>query len=498
MKPIHQTVVRETSIVPVVADLVAKEFIRRCATCALLGLVSLACAQTAPPEPLRTAAEIRRLTPQQAGAKLPVRLKGVVTYWEMYSRFVQDETAGIYLLEHTNFASIKPGQIVEIEGVTSAGEYAPIVVPTAVKLIGDGNLSTARAVSVEELLTGQQDSQLVELTGIVRAVKSFGEPLRHEVELVANGERFTAHTRKLPVAQADELVDCTVKVRGVCSTLFNKQRQLFGFRLLVPRSEDFTIEKPAPRDPFAVPAQSISSLLQFTPGGSFGHRVKVVGTVVYHEPGSALFIANEKEGLYCQTQLRKPLQAGEQVEVLGFPAKGEYTPILQDAICRTVGAGQSLTPVALDVDGVLAGTHDCQLVQLTAKLVERTERGRERFLVLERDGFTFNAYLGQDIGSGMGFAPMRNGSEVSVTGICLIERGANWRAGQGWRANSFRLLLRSPADVVVIKAPPLWVQWGLERIIGVLAVVLLAALLWISILHRRIEAHRQARGGTAA
>jgi hypothetical protein len=91
----------------------------------------------------------------------------------------------------------------------------------------------------------------------------------------------------------------------------------------------------------------------------------------------------------------------------------------------------------------------------------------------------------------MGFAPMQNGSEVLVTGLCLLERGANWRAGASWRANSFRLLLRSPEDVVVTKAPPWWTRWGVERIIGTLVVVILATLLWISILHRRIEAHRQ-------
>jgi hypothetical protein len=251
------------------------------------------------------------------------------------------------------------------------------------------------------------------------------------------------------------------------------------------------IEKPAPRDPFNVPNQSIGSLLRFTPRGSFGHRVKLTGTVVYHEPGSALFIQDEKEGVYCQTRERTALKAGDRVEVLGFPAKGEYTPVLQDAIYRKLGEGASPAPAGLDVDGVLAGTHDCRLIQLSANLVERAERGRERFLVLEKDGFIFNAYLGQDIASGQGFAPMQNGSEVSVTGICLIERGANWRAGESWRANSFRLLLRSPADVVVQRAPPWWVQWGVGRIIGILAMVILAALLWISILHRRIDAHRQ-------
>jgi len=475
----------------VFANLLRVDTISLIAACALLASTQLGIAQNATAEPLRTAAQIRSLTPQQAAGHLPVRLKGVATYWEFYLRFLQDETAGIYLLENTNIVAATPGQIVEIEGVTSPGEYAPIVIPSSVKVVGDGTLPAAKSVSVEELLTGQEDSQFVELRGIVRALKPSGDSKRCELDLVAGGERFTAYAKDLPANQTNVLVDSTVKVRGVCSTLFNRQRQLFGFRLLVARPSDVAMEKPAPGDPFAAPTQRIGSLLQFTPGGSFGHRVKLTGTVVYHEPGSALFIQNEKEGVYCQTRERAPLRAGDQVEVLGFPAKGEYTPVLQDAIYRKVGEGVPPVPVTLDVDEVLAGTNDCGLIQISANLLERTERGRERFLVLEKDGFIFNAFLGQDIGSGMGFAPMRNGSEVSVAGICLIERGANWRAGQTWRANSFRLLLRSPADVVVQKTPPWWVQWGVERIIGILVVIILAALFWISILHRRIEANRQ-------
>jgi hypothetical protein len=343
-------------------------------------------------------------------------------------------------------------------------------------------------------LAGHEDSQFVELSGIVRAIRLSGDSKRCEMDLVSGGERFTVHAPALPL----ELVDGKVKVRGVCSTLFNRQRQLFGFRLLVARPEDVVVEKAAPGQPFAVPVQSIGSLLRFTPGGGFGHRVKLAGTVIYQEPGSALFIQDGKEGVYCQTRERTPLKAGDRVEVIGFPAKGEYTPVLQDAVYRKTGEATPPAPAELDVDGILAGEHDCQLVRLNANLMERTERGRERFLVLEKDGFHFNAYLGQDIGSGMGFNPMRNGSEVKVTGICLIERGANWRAGAGWRANSFRLLLRSPDDVVVAKPPPWWLQWGVERIIGVLAIVILAALLWISMLHRRIEAHRQSATASPA
>jgi hypothetical protein len=123
-------------------------------------------------EELRTADQVRRLTPEQAERHLEVRLKAVVTFYDerLYSRFVQDETAGIYLQELTNGPALRPGQIVEIEGQTGAGEYAPIVIPRSVKVLGEGTLPTAKPVSLEQLVSGREDSQFVEVSGTVRKV----------------------------------------------------------------------------------------------------------------------------------------------------------------------------------------------------------------------------------------------------------------------------------------------------------------------------------------
>src|ERR1035437_5583543 len=120
-------------------------------------------------EELRPADQVRRLTPEQAEQHLEVRLKGVVTFYDagLYSRFIQDETAGIYLQEMTNMPALRPGQLVEIEGQTGAGEYAPIVIPRSVKVLGEGTMPAAKPVSLEQLVSGREDSQFVEVIGTV-------------------------------------------------------------------------------------------------------------------------------------------------------------------------------------------------------------------------------------------------------------------------------------------------------------------------------------------
>ena len=102
--------------------------------------------------------------------------------------------------------------------------------------------------------------------------------------------------------------------RGVCSTQFNHQRQLFAIRLMVPRPEDFAIELPAPENPFAIAARPIGSLLRFAPQEAFGHPVKVAGTVIYFEPGMRFFLQEGENGVEVQTRQRDVLQLGDRVE----------------------------------------------------------------------------------------------------------------------------------------------------------------------------------------
>ena len=442
---------------------------------------------------LTTVKLVRGLSAVDAARQLPVKLRGVVTFFDegLYSRFIQDDTAGIYLMELTNMPALQPGQEVEVDGVTGPGEYAPVVVPTFVTVVGQGHLPDATPVSLEQLISGHEDSQFIQFSGIVRSVIFDKDSQFYLIDFVNGGERFTVYAKQLPVSQPQDLVDSTVRISGVCSTMFNHQRQLFGIRLFVPAAEGVVVEKPAPVSPYDLPVKKINSLLQFAPDGNFGDRVKVTGTVVYDIPGSTLFIENENAGLYCQTQQRDVLQPGDQVEVLGFPAKGDYTPILENAIYRKVGMGPEPKADAVDVNEILTGTHDCRLVQLQARVLDRVQRGVNQFLLLQNDDFTFQACLPPLKGND-GFSSLQNGSDVMVTGICMIERGNNWYAGEKWRATSFRLLLRSPNDVVIMHQPEASPLTGNPWVTGVLGVIALGALLWVFVLKSH---NRQMAGG---
>ena len=458
----------------------------------IIPIVVLFCGPLMPvPSPaqgeMHTAAQVRGLSPEQADKHLHVKLRGVVTCYDegLFARFIQDSTAGIYLRTYSNPPELEPGDLVEVEGYTSRGDYAPVVKPESINVVGKMPLPHARQTTYAQLASGVEDSQFVEVAGIVRSVRYDEISQYHVVVLATGGGRLTVYVRQLPVAKSGELVDATVRVRGVCSTLFNRQRQLFAIRVIAPRTEDFTVEKAAPTDPFAVPAQDISSLLQFAPQGGYGHRLKVIGTVSYYQPGVALYLQDDYHGLRVESARKFALKPGDRVEALGFPAQGQYTPVLEDADFRKIGTGPPPAPKVVSLDEALSGVYDCRLIRVKATLLDRARQSSEQFLVLESGNFIFDARLGSVEGLDA-FSHVQNGSKVAVTGVCEIEPGA-WQSAESWRAKSFQLLLQSPTDVVVLAAPPWWTLKKLLWMTGILSLVVLAAFVWVAVLRRRVQ-----------
>jgi hypothetical protein len=120
------------------------------------------------------ASQIRSMTIEQAKQGKPVHLKAVITYYdpEEPDLFIQDASAGIWV----NLEVVKPnapltvGDIVEIQGVTEAPDFAPQVGGPVFKVVGRAPLPPARRVSFAQMSSTQEDRQRVEVEGIVHKV----------------------------------------------------------------------------------------------------------------------------------------------------------------------------------------------------------------------------------------------------------------------------------------------------------------------------------------
>ena len=456
----------------------------------LWGLITTFSAHSAEPvsstQPLTNAAAVRDLTPPAAEQKLPVRFNAVVTFaFSSESFFVQDESAGIYIGAKPGGPSLSPGDLVSLEGLSGPGDYAPIVRDAKVELLGHTNLPPPRRVSFQDLVTGQEDSQWVEVSGLVRAVSTDSSGLQ-VLDLVSGGGRLTAFLSASVKSNLSAFVDRQVRVQGVCGSWFNRQRQLFGFRLLVPRAEDIVAEDTGSENAQGQPAQAIGDLLRFSPRGPHGHRVKVTGTVVLQQRGRALVIQDDQHGLYVQTRQHGTLHPGDKVELLGFPATGDYTPILQDATWRKIGSGAEPTPTPVKADEALAGLYDCRLVSIEGQLLNISFNGRETLLVMESENRVFSAYL-DPAGADVSLLSLQPQSRLRLTGVCRIQVGEEWRATPEWRAEAFRLLMRNTRDVTILALPTWWTLPRMLWAVGILAGIGAASLIWATALRRKVR-----------
>jgi signal transduction histidine kinase len=449
----------------------------------LLGVLGVEAQGQLPPpaKPLPTLThvnQIRGLSAEQAALGYPVLIRGVITMdAPAPDFFVQDATAGIFVE-----GSVSPkyshllSQFVEIEGVTGPGKFAPVIREVKFRVLSKGVLPKPQRFPFSEIANGQQDSQWAQVRGIVRSAavdrRSWREPTL-AIRVASEGGEFSV---RVPIAHEQDLtswVDSEVLIEGVCGSLYNTNRQLTGILFYVPRLSFIRVEAPSTEVP-------LSELLRFAPTEGSRHRVRVRGVVGYQQKGNSLFIQSHGKGLRVLTQQSTPLEIGDLVDVLGFPVMGDAAPMLEDAVFHRLGNEKAPDPVALDLNAAWE-QFDGVVVTTDAKLLNRqAQPDGLRLLLQQRDVFFDANLLPGAAADGLLSTPLN--SEVRITGICLVRSGGLWHTPQ-----SFRMLLRSPEDVVVLATPSWWNLRHTLWLLGVTGGVLLAVIVWMVVLGRRLQ-----------
>ena len=427
---------------------------------------------------LTSVGQVRKLTPDQAKRGYPIRLRGIVTYYDFPRTdfFVQDATGGIYATPPAGLA-VHPGQYVEMEGNTRFSDFAADVANPRVRVLSEGRLPAAKKVSTEELASGAEDCRRIEVEGMVRSAETYQGGVM--LDVTARTLRFRAYVPGVVQAPRD-LVDARVRIRGTCGGLYNGKEQFIALELLVPSLTDITILDGAPEDRFTGPPILIRNILRGASDGGSGHRVRVQGVVTLQRLGRSLFIRDESLGLQVQTRQMTPAAIGDWVDVVGFPAMGDYGPVLQDAIFRRISGGLPPDSVPATAEEALRGSFNADLIRISARLVESSRRLRRQTLALNAGKVTFNAEIENRDGQPP-LPDLANGSLLILTGICFVQVDEN-RFPQG-----FVLLLRSARDVVVLQGAPWWTAERALAVVGATGAFALAVLGWVMALRRRVR-----------
>jgi signal transduction histidine kinase len=468
-------------------------------SCLLLWLTGAGPAVSQPADPtLTNAIDVLALPADRALSGIPVSVRGVVTAampdWEGRF-FVQDASAGVFV-ENISDQQPAPGDFVQVSGVSAPGGFAPIITRPLWHKLGTAPLPDAHPVRIEQLMAGIEDSQRVEISGIVRTVR-----LANEVavfEIVSGGYRLSVYTPSSSGVDGEHLVGATVRVRGTAATSFNGQlRHLITVALYVPFPSDFIVEKTEGGDPFERPVIPLNSVAQYRRDRSPDKRIHVKGVVTYQRPGEDLFLQDDSGGLQVKTSQTNVFSPGDVVEAVGFQSFEHFLPVLQDARVRKTGRPRSVVvPRPVTLEELQNGFHQAALITLEGKLLDSTVRrigqGTDHLnqprpiLTLQNTNFLFTAE-GPSAGTDTDLAAIPVGTTLAVSGVCLMH------IREDGKMQSLQILLAGPQSVRILQTPSWWTARRLLVGVGVLGAVLIVAVSWTLMVSRKNADLKKAR-----
>jgi signal transduction histidine kinase len=434
---------------------------------------------------LTTAAQVRGLTPDQARRHYPVRLKAVVTYFDPVAGdlFLQDSTGAVYVKWSPELPRTEVGTVLDLQGATTFVDFAPDIANPRWTAIGRAHPPLAKHVSFEQMASTSVDSLLVEVEGIVRQAEYLHRMSDEKVlwmDLAVSGGRIDVAIPWTGASVPTGLVDARIRIRGVCGAEFSSRGQMIGVQLYVPNLTYISLIEAAQPNPFAEVRTPIGQLERYGFHNPAGHRVKLAGIVTASLPGRGFYMHDESGSLYVATRQDITLEPGDRVETLGFVGLATTHVRLEDAFSRKLGTGAPPQPKPVSVEQASSGTYDSELVKLRGVVVGRSSWSREATLVLQENHTMFSMSFPR----GVRDLPAE-GSRAEVTGICVDDLDALGRV------NAFRLIARSPRDVLVVQRPPWWTARHAIAVMGVLAAASALVLAWVVVLRRRV--HQQTR-----
>ncbi len=378
--------------------------------------------------------------------------------------------------------------------------FDPLLVTEAlaIEVLAHGSPDEPAAVDLPELSKGGHDLRRVKFEGVVT------DTFRDEVDtrwniltVESGGTTVSVHfsTPSMPQSELDAMVDSCISVDGIYYPLQSGSRRYLRSWVQTTRDSIATL-KPAPSDPFSVEEMRDDSDASHI---RIPHRRRISGTVAATWGGRRMFL-KPQNGSPIEVRLNRSCAlppVGARVTASGFVRSNIFYTRLSNALVRIDGMpqqGDGDTPVAttpkqvlFDANGEkrINSSFNGRLIRLCGNVRDVLVAGKgERRIIMNSDGVTVPVIVGA------GIPAPQVGSEIVVTGICLITTETD--GGDDFpRLEGLSVIVRGPDDIAVLKSPPWWTAGRLFAIIVALFVVIAVILAWNFSL--RILAERRGR-----
>jgi len=447
-----------------------------------------------------------------ADGRRPVRVRGVVTWRHGAGMIVQDDTAGIWIevtdakraglwkVEADPPSAIREGTEVEIDGWSNRGGYAPNLLPASIRALGDKPQPTPRPYDRDRFFQGVDDCLRVTVRGVVQGFRDDGD---RWLLLVAEGaRRFTVAIDKAFLGGSPEsYVDAVIGCVGVATAQFNTRGQFLSPRLNVTEAADLRVERAPTAAAFESRQVSLRAIAGYHPRLSDGHRVCTRGVVTHAVAGRFLYLQDGCLGVRVETTSQDLYEPGDIVEVAGFVDTRGYVASLVEAAVRKVNHDAAPVPFAIQpatiaqINAVAAarftlaepGDYYGCLVTFPARVVDvQTTNGGGEVLLMSGDTGVAGV---ANVLVLAGLRHLEPGSEVMVTGIVQPEAGTDDDFIREWQPahdQRMQILLRSSADISVVKSPSWWKPHRLAAALAAVAAVAAFATGWGVMLRRQV------------
>ncbi len=453
-----------------------------------------------PPVVLTNAVQMVALSNNIPEGRYEARFQATVIFVSVGGRrlYVQNGDLGVQVNLAVETTGFRPGSLVAVRGQVRGVDPCLRVVEATARIVGEGSLPAAPLVSPHRLVRGEEAFRYVRLRCMVRDMYS----TRNGLVLLATHDGYPFEVAmQAPVNPLPrDWTDAEMEVSGFAFPNYNNPaRPPTGFRFWVGSTNEFRVLRPGIADRFdGRPLMTIAEAAQLT--NSLKARYRVAGTVTVHRPGIAFYIDDgtgvmlvdntfrhlnpPKEAERLEREPQTWLQPGERVEVIG--ARHNWftiAPSLMATEFRRVGRAEVPPPIKVTLPELMEGRHPGKLVTLTARLIDERQWGSANLrqhleLVLREEDDIFQAQW-------EGETPVK--WNLPADGYVRIT-GVNDAEGSPKRKRStFKLLLRSPADVVPVPAPRFWTRREARRISGAAGGVGLLAAVWILYQRRQVR-----------
>ncbi|HZR21300.1 MAG TPA: ATP-binding protein [Verrucomicrobiae bacterium] len=287
---------------------------------------------------ITTLSRLAALDGDEAARGLPVKLKGVVTYFD-HDRglmFIQDgqDTASVRLPTPREGEDVflQAGQIVELEGTTARGRLKPSIRARLCRAINQGPMPKPFDLIPGKLSNQTIEGRLVQLKGWIPNLTATGSRLTFSVVL-GPGQSLDVIVNGSDSPKAKELPGALAELIGVFTFKFDSAGQINGGRVYVNDLEAVGKLKSLRITPVA----DVGSIAD----AAAAEPVRVRGTVVNHSLGQFVLLRDSSGSIRIPYPGLNYFNAGSLVEAFAFPLQQRPTPVFTNVVLKLVPADTS-------------------------------------------------------------------------------------------------------------------------------------------------------------